>query len=181
VNIIKTDIPDVLILEPRVFEDTRGYFSETFNAKTWRETTGLDVEFVQDNHSRSCRGVVRGLHYQIQSPQGKLVRVVRGEVFDVALDLRRSSPTFGRWTGVTLTAENHRQCWIPVGFAHGFMAVSESADVLYKTTDYYAPEHERSIAWDDPELSIDWPLDAASILSDKDRGAVSFGEAEVYS
>ncbi len=179
-NIIKTDIPEVLVVEPRVFEDARGYFSETFNARTWREATGLDLEFVQDNHSRSRRGVVRGLHYQIQSPQGKLVRVVRGEIFDVALDLRRSSPTFGRWTGVTLTAENHRQCWIPGGFAHAFMAVSESADVLYKTTDYYAPEHERSIVWDDPELAIDWPLDAASILSEKDRGAVSFSEAEVY-
>jgi len=180
VKVIKTDIPDVLILEPRVFEDDRGFFSETFNAEIWREATGLDTVFVQDNHSRSCRGVVRGLHYQIQSPQGKLVRVVAGEIFDVALDLRRTSPTFGRWTGVRLTAENHRQCWIPVGFAHAFMAVSESADVLYKTTDYYAPEYERSIAWDDPDLSIDWPLDAASILSEKDRGAVPFREAEVY-
>ncbi len=179
-KVVKTDIPDVLVLEPRVFHDDRGFFSETFNARTWRDVTGLDVDFIQDNHSRSHRGVVRGLHYQIRAAQGKLVRVIRGEVYDVALDLRRSSPTFGRWTGVVLSDENHRQCWIPAGFAHAFMALSETADVLYKTTDYYAPEHERSIIWDDPQLAIDWPLDTASGLSEKDRGAVPFREAEVY-
>lgn len=179
-KVMNTDIPDVLVLEPRVFPDDRGFFSETWNARTWQETTGLDPVFVQDNHSRSLRGVVRGLHYQIEQAQGKLVRVVAGEIYDVALDLRRASPTFGRWTGVRLTAENHRQCWIPPGFAHAFMALSETADVLYKTTDYYAPEHERSILWDDQDLAIDWPETEATALSDKDRGAVPFREAEVY-
>ncbi len=179
-KVIKTDIPEVLILEPRVFPDDRGFFSETWNARTWREVTGVEADFVQDNHSRSRRGVVRGLHYQIEQAQGKLVRAVAGEIYDVALDLRRSSPTFGRWTGVRLSAENHLQCWIPAGFAHAFMALSETADVLYKTTDFYAPEHERSILWDDPDLAIDWPAPEATALSDKDRGAVPFRDAEVY-
>ena len=169
----------MLILEPRVFPDDRGFFCETFNARTWREATGLETTFVQDNHSRSWRGVVRGLHYQIEQAQGKLVRVAAGEIYDVALDLRRSSPTFGRWTGVRLSDENHRQFWLPPGFAHAFMALSETADVLYKATDFYAPEHERSIRWDDPDLAIDWPEEAIA-LSDKDRGAVPFREAEVY-
>jgi len=179
VKVTKADIPDVLILEPRVFTDDRGFFMESYNARDWREATGLDTVFVQDNHSRSHRGVVRGLHYQIESVQGKLVRVVHGEIYDVALDLRRGSPTCGRWTGVLLSAANQRQCWIPEGFAHAFMALSETADVLYKATAYYAPEHERSICWDDPDLAIDWPLPAASTMSDKDRSAVPFRAAEM--
>ena len=178
-RIIKTDIPDVLIFEPRVFNDERGFFLESFNARGWREATGLERDFVQDNHSRSYHGVVRGLHYQVESVQGKLVRVVRGEIYDVALDLRRSSPTCGRWTGVLLSEENQRQCWIPEGFAHAFMALSETADVLYKTTAYYAPEHERSICWDDPDLAIEWPLPSNTVLSEKDRRAVPFREAEL--
>jgi dTDP-4-dehydrorhamnose 3,5-epimerase len=179
VKVIKTDIPDVLILEPRVHTDERGFFMESWNARTWREATGLDTVFVQDNHSRSRRGVVRGLHYQVASVQGKLVRVVRGEIFDVALDVRRGSPTCGRWTAVRLSAENRRQLWIPEGFAHAFMALSETADALYKATDYYAPEHERCICWDDPDLAIDWPLADPSVVSEKDRRAVPFREAEL--
>jgi len=179
VKVIETDIPGVLILEPRVFADGRGFFMESFNARSWREATGLGTAFVQDNHSRSSRGVVRGLHYQVESVQGKLVRVVRGEIYDVALDVRRSSPTCGRWTGVRLSAENKRQFWIPEGFAHAFMALSETADVLYKASDYYAPDHERSIRWDDPELAIDWPIPSGALLSGKDRRAVSFCEAEL--
>jgi len=180
VDVVKLDIPDVLLLTPRVFPDDRGFFLESWNARTWREATGLDTTFVQDNHSRSARGVVRGLHYQVRHAQGKLVRVVAGEIFDVAVDLRRSSPTFGRWVGAALSAENHRQLWIPAGFAHAFMALSESADVLYKASDYYDREAERSIRWDDPELGIAWPSDEASALSDKDERGVSFREAETY-
>ena len=179
-DVVKLDIPDVLLLTPRVFPDDRGFFLESWNARTWREATGLDTTFVQDNHSRSARGVVRGLHYQVRHAQGKLVRVVAGEIFDVAVDLRRSSPTFGRWVGAALSAENHRQLWIPAGFAHAFMALSESADVLYKASDYYDREAERSIRWDDPELGIAWPSDEASALSDKDERGVSFREAETY-
>ncbi|MBU0742808.1 dTDP-4-dehydrorhamnose 3,5-epimerase [bacterium] len=178
-KITKTDIPDVLVIEPNVFQDERGFFLESFNVRAWREATGLETVFVQDNHSCSNHGVVRGLHYQVESVQGKLVRVVRGEIYDVALDLRRSSPTCGRWTGVLLSEANKRLCWIPAGFAHAFMALSETADVLYKTTDYYAPEHERSICWDDPDLAIDWPLPANAVLSEKDRRAVPFREAEL--
>jgi len=158
VKIIPTSIPDVLVIEPKVFGDDRGFFFESFNLRLFREKTGLNPTFVQDNHSRSSRNVLRGLHYQIRQPQGKLVRVVAGEVFDVAVDVRRSSPTFGKWAGTLISAENKRQLWIPPGFAHGFLVLSDSADFLYKTTDYYAPEHERSILWNDPDIGIDWPL-----------------------
>ena len=164
-KVISTEIPDVLLLEPRVFQDDRGFFLETWNARTFRNEIKLDVQFVQDNHSRSARDVLRGLHYQIRQPQGKLVRVARGQVFDVAVDLRKSSPTFGRWVGHELSEDNHRQLWIPPGFAHGFLVLSEIADVLYKTTDYYAPEHERCLIWNDPEVGIDWPLDREPVLS----------------
>ena len=175
-----TTIPDVLVLEPAVFGDDRGFFFESYNAQRFHELTGFTGEFVQDNHSRSAQGVLRGLHYQIQQPQGKLVRVVAGEVFDVALDLRRSSPTFGQWVGVTLSADNKRQLWIPEGFAHGFYVVSETAEFLYKTTDYYAPEHERSILWNDPDLAIDWPLTGEPILSTKDQQGIPFSTAEHF-
>lgn len=183
-NVVRTEIPDVLILEPKVFGDARGFFLESFNDKVFREVTGLEVKFVQDNHSRSGKGVLRGLHYQLQQPQGKLVRVVRGRVFDVAVDVRRSSPTFGRWAGAELSEDNHRQFWVPAGFAHGFVVLSDSADFLYKTTDYYAPQHERSIAWNDPEIGIDWQLAAAGIeaplLSVKDQAAASLRDAQVF-
>jgi dTDP-4-dehydrorhamnose 3,5-epimerase len=179
-QIIQTDIADVLILQPKVFGDERGFFMESFNRRTWLEHTGLEFDFVQDNHSRSGRGVLRGLHYQIKQPQGKLVRVVSGEVFDVAVDVRRSSPTFGRWTGVMLSAENRLQFWIPPGFAHGFMVVSEEADFLYKATDYYAPEFERTIIYNDPALGIVWPEGITPELSAKDAAAPLFCEAEVF-
>lgn len=175
-----TAIPEVLVLEPKVFGDARGFFYESFNQKTFMQATGLDVTFVQDNHSRSARGVLRGLHYQIRQPQGKLVRVVRGAVFDVAVDLRRSSPTFGKWAGVELSEENTRQLWIPAGFGHGFIVTSESADFLYKATDYYAPEHERSVAWDDPIVGIAWPEGLSPLLSEKDKRGVSLSAAEVF-
>lgn len=179
-----TSIPEVLIIEPKVFGDGRGFFLESFNQHTFRQAIGLAMPFVQDNHSRSARGVLRGLHYQIRQPQGKLVRVVRGAVFDVAVDLRRSAPTFGQWTGVELTAENHRQLWIPPGFAHGFLVVSDWADFLYKATDYYAPEHERCLAWNDPEVGIAWPLNGlpgeGPLLSEKDQAGVPWSRAEVY-
>ena len=179
-KVIETAIPDLLILEPKVFGDARGFFMESFNARRFHEATGLNVDFVQDNHSRSAKGVLRGLHYQIQQAQGKLVRVVRGSVFDVAVDLRRSSPTFGRWVGVTLSEENNRQFWIPPGFAHGFLVTSDSADFLYKTTDYYAPEHERSLAWNDPDVGVVWPLDGAPLLSAKDVAGKPLGECETF-
>lgn len=179
-QIIRTDLKDVFIVEPRVFEDDRGFFFESWNAARWREATGLETEFVQDNHSRSRLGVVRGLHYQVRHVQGKLVRVVRGEIFDVAVDLRRSSPDFGRWTGVRLSAGNRRQLWIPAGFAHAFMALTDDADVLYKTTDVYDRDAERSIRWDDPDLGIAWPLPAASVISEKDSRGVPFREAETF-
>lgn len=179
-KIIKTEIPDLLIIEPKVFGDARGFFFESYNEKVWREATGLTTRFVQDNHSRSVKGVLRGLHYQMKQPQGKLVRVVIGEVFDVAVDIRRSSDTFGRWVGVRLSAENKRQLWVPEGFAHGFLVLSEVAEFLYKATDFYAPEHERGILWNDPRLAIDWPLDEAPTLSEKDRRAPRFTAAEVY-
>ncbi|WP_165678153.1 dTDP-4-dehydrorhamnose 3,5-epimerase [Metapseudomonas otitidis] len=179
-NVIKTDLPDVLILEPRVFGDERGFFMESFNARTFEAVTGLQRVFVQDNHSRSQKGVLRGLHYQLQQPQGKLVRVTAGEVLDVAVDIRRSSPTFGRWVGVHLSAENKRQLWVPEGFAHGFMVLSEFAEFLYKTTDYYAPAHERCIRWDDPTLAIDWQLSEAPQLSAKDQAGVRLEDAEVF-
>ncbi|NMG15095.1 dTDP-4-dehydrorhamnose 3,5-epimerase [Aromatoleum bremense] len=176
---VPTSIPDVLMIEPKVFGDARGFFFESFNARAFRDATGLDETFVQDNHSRSARGVLRGLHYQIRQPQGKLVRVVRGAVFDVAVDLRRASPSFGRWAGVELSEDNHRQLWIPPGFAHGFVVLSESADFLYKTTDYYAPEHERCLLWNDPAVGVDWPLDAP-LLSGKDREGKPLAACEVF-
>ncbi|MCC6813093.1 MAG: dTDP-4-dehydrorhamnose 3,5-epimerase, partial [Rubrivivax sp.] len=159
-HVIPTALAGVLVLEPRVFGDDRGFFMESYNRRSFAQATGLDIDFVQDNHSRSRKGVLRGLHYQLRQPQGKLVRVTHGAVFDVAVDIRRGSPTFGRWVGVELSADNHRQLWVPPGLAHGFVVLSDSADFLYKTTDYYAPEHERSIAWDDPAIGIDWPLAA---------------------
>jgi dTDP-4-dehydrorhamnose 3,5-epimerase len=180
-NVIQTKIPEVLILEPRVFGDERGFFFESFNARVFAEKVGTMTEFVQDNHSRSRRSVLRGLHYQIRKPQGKLLRVVAGEVFDAVVDIRRSSATFGKAVWTELSAENKRMLWVPAGFAHGFLVVSESADVLYKTTDYYAPEFERTIRWDDPELGIPWPLKGiAPALSAKDANGVSLREAEVF-
>ncbi len=182
-NVIQTAIPDLLILEPKVFGDARGFFMESFNAKAFQAATGLDVHFVQDNHSRSAKGVLRGLHYQIEQAQGKLVRVVRGNVFDVAVDLRKSSPTFGKWVGVELSEENNRQFWIPPGFAHGFLVTSDSADFLYKTTDYYAPQFERSLAWNDPTVGVEWPLhllDGAPLLSAKDVAGKPLAECETF-
>lgn len=179
-NVIQTGIPDLLILEPKVFGDSRGFFMESFNAKAFQEATGLDVNFVQDNHSRSAGGVLRGLHYQIQQPQGKLVRVVRGSVFDVAVDLRRRSPTFGKWNGVELSEENRRELWIPPGFAHGFLVTSDSADFLYKTTDYYAPQFERSLAWNDPGVGVVWPLSGEPQLSAKDVAGKPLAECETF-
>ena len=180
-NIIPTDIPDVVIIEPKVFGDDRGFFLESYNQRTFADKTGITAEFVQDNHSRSRQNVLRGLHYQIQQPQGKLLRVVVGAVFDVAVDIRKDSPTFGQWAGCLLSAENHRQFWIPPGFAHGFLVVSDMAEVLYKTTEYYAPHHERCILWNDPELGIDWPLNGATpILSEKDQAGLPLKDAEVF-
>ena len=179
-NILKTEIPDVLIIEPKVFGDARGFFYESFNQKVWREKTGIDAIFVQDNHSRSAKNVLRGLHYQIRQPQGKLVRAVRGAVFDIAVDLRRKSPTFGRWVGTELSEENCRQLWIPVGFAHGFLVLSDVAEFLYKTTDYWAPEFERTIVWNDPDLAVAWPLQGEPVLSAKDAKGIAFKEAEVF-
>lgn len=179
-NITSTAIPDVLIIEPTVFGDSRGFFLESYNKNAFEQATGLDVSFVQDNHSRSAKGVLRGLHYQIQQPQGKLVRVVRGAVFDVAVDVRKSSPTFGQWVGVELTEDNHRQLWVPPGLAHGFLVTSNLADVLYKTTDYYAPEFERCIAWNDPAIGIQWPLESGPQLSAKDKLGQSLAGAMVF-
>lgn len=179
-KVIDTDIDAVKIIEPDVFGDSRGFFLESFNAKRFAEATGVELPFVQDNHSRSQQGVLRGLHYQIKQAQGKLVRVVRGSVFDVAVDLRRSSPTFGVWVGVELTEDNNRQLWVPPGFGHGFLVTSTSADFLYKTTDYYAPEHERSILWNDPALGIEWPLNGEPMLSGKDKAGMLLKDAEVY-
>lgn len=179
-KVVETSIPDVLIIEPKVFGDERGFFYESFNAAAFEAATWLKRQFVQDNHSKSQRGVLRGLHYQIQQPQGKLVRVVAGEVFDVAVDLRKSSPSFGRWFGTHLSAQNQRQLWIPEGFAHGFVVLSESAEFLYKTTDYYAPEHERSLLWNDPELGIQWPFDEAPQLSAKDQAGKLLRDAELF-
>ncbi|MFI3188798.1 dTDP-4-dehydrorhamnose 3,5-epimerase [Crenothrix sp. D3] len=181
-NVIPTSIPDVLIIEPKVFGDARGFFFESFNQAAFNQATGFNGQFVQDNHSRSGLGVLRGLHYQIQQPQGKLVRVVRGAVFDVAVDIRRSSPTFGQWDGVELSEDNHRQLWIPPGFAHGFLVLSDSAEFLYKTTDYYAPEFERCIAWNDSTIGIQWPLQNHNPqLSGKDQAGLSLSQAELFS
>jgi len=179
-SVVSTAIPDVLIIEPKAFGDDRGFFFESFNAACFDQVVGKNVRFVQDNHSGSMRGVLRGLHYQIQRPQGKLVRVVVGAVFDVAVDLRKSSATFGRWVGLTLSAENKRQVWIPEGFAHGFFVISDVADVAYKATDYWAPEHERCIAWNDPVLGIDWPIHGEPVMSDKDKKGVLLADAEVF-
>ncbi|WP_277810003.1 dTDP-4-dehydrorhamnose 3,5-epimerase [Chromohalobacter canadensis] len=177
---IETSLPEVVILEPKVFGDERGFFMESFNRRAFEEATGCERDFVQDNHSRSRQGVLRGLHYQLEQPQGKLVRVTHGRVFDVAVDLRRSSAHFGRWVGVELSAENHRQLWVPEGFGHGFVVLSESADFLYKTTAYYHPASERSIRYDDPELAIAWPDVPGLTLSDKDLAGAAFHEAEVF-
>lgn len=175
-----TTIPEVIIVEPKVFGDERGFFFESFNARLFEQATGLKRDFVQDNHSKSARHVLRGLHYQIKQPQGKLVRVVVGEVFDVAVDLRRSSKTFGQWVGVYLSSENKMQLWIPEGFAHGFVVLSETAELLYKTTDYYAPEHERSLLWNDPDLAIAWPFEGEPILAAKDANGKLLADAEVF-
>ena len=178
-KVVPTRLPEVLLLEPRVFGDARGFFFESWNERQF-ERAGIRARFVQDNHSRSEKGVLRGLHYQIRQPQGKLIRVVAGEIFDVAVDIRSGSPTFGRWEGVRLSAESHELLWVPIGFAHGFCVLSESAEVLYKTTDFYAPEHERCILWNDPELHIDWPFSGAPTLSAKDAAGVRLRDAEVF-
>ena len=179
-NVIPTVIPDVLIIEPEVFGDERGFFFESYNLRSFEEKTGVKTPFVQDNHSRSGKNVLRGLHYQIRQPQGKLVRATAGEVFDVAVDIRRSAPTFGRWISERLSADNKRMLWVPPGFAHGFLVLSEYAEIQYKTTDYYAPEHERSILWNDPDLNIRWPLQGLPILAEKDMKGSLFKEAEVF-
>ena len=174
-------IPEVVLIEPKVFGDARGFFFESYNQRAFNEATGTDFQFVQDNHSRSAKGVLRGLHYQLRQPQGKLVRVVQGAVFDVAVDIRKSSPTFGQWVGVELSADNHRQLWVPPGFAHGFLVLSETAEFLYKTTDYYAPQFERCIAWNDPDIAIIWPaLQQAPTLSVKDQQGLQLSHAEVF-
>ena len=180
-KVTPTAIADVLIIEPRVFGDERGFFYESFNQQAFDQATGLALNFVQDNHSRSAKGVLRGLHYQVQQPQGKLVRVARGAVFDVAVDIRKSSPTFGKWVGVELSEDNHRQMWVPPGLAHGFLVLSKTADFLYKTTDYYAPEYERCIAWNDPAIGIDWPIEMQPSLSAKDQEGLTLSQAEVFS
>ncbi|KVN49375.1 dTDP-4-dehydrorhamnose 3,5-epimerase [Burkholderia territorii] len=180
ITVTATALPEVKIVEPKVFGDARGYFYESFNGREFAALVDADVEFVQDNHSRSAKGVLRGLHYQIEHAQGKLVRVVEGEVFDVAVDIRRSSPNFGKWAGVTLSADNHRQLWVPPGFAHGFVVLSDSAQFLYKTTDYWFPEHERSLLWNDPEIGIEWPLDGEPVLATKDAAGKRLAEAECY-
>lgn len=179
-KVTPTAIPEVMILEPKVFGDDRGFFFESYSQRAFREVTGLDVEFVQDNHSKSARNVLRGLHYQVDHAQGKLVRVVQGAVFDVAVDIRRSSPTFGKYVGVELSAENKRQLWVPAGFAHGFLVLTETAEFLYKTTDFYYPEHERCIAWNDPEIGIAWPIGESPVLSAKDAKGASLREAAVF-
>lgn len=179
-NIIPTALPEVLVIEPKVFGDERGFFFESYNRKAFAAATGIDVDFVQDNHSRSEKNVLRGLHYQIEHAQGKLVRVVAGEVFDVAVDIRKHSPNFGKWVGVNLSADNKRMMWVPPGFAHGFLVVSDAAEFLYKTTDYWAPQHERCIAWNDPGIGVAWPLSGEPTLSGKDRVGKALHEAEVY-
>jgi dTDP-4-dehydrorhamnose 3,5-epimerase len=180
VKAVATAIPDVLVIEPGVFGDARGFFFESWNRRAFAELVGRDVEFVQDNHSASARGVLRGLHYQVRQPQGKLVRVVAGEVFDVAVDLRRASATFGRWVAERLSAENHRMMWVPAGFAHGFLVLSERAEFLYKTTDYYAPQHERALLWNDPALGIPWPLSGEPVLKPKDAAGARLTDAETF-
>lgn len=178
-NILETELPGVLLIEPRVFGDSRGFFLETFSHERYREA-GIEGPFVQDNWSHSCQRTLRGLHFQIQRPQGKLVQVMQGEIFDVAVDLRRDSPTFRKWFGVSLSAENKRQLWIPPGLAHGFLVLSESADFIYKCTDLYAPEHERTLLWNDPAIGVEWPIDGEPILSDKDKSGTVFGDLETF-
>ena len=173
-------IPDLILLEPKVFGDARGFFLESYNRRIFQDATGLDPLFIQDNHSKSAKNVLRGLHYQIKQAQGKLVRVTSGAVFDVAVDIRKSSPTFGKWAGEILSAENKRQLWIPAGFAHGFLVLADDTEFLYKTTDYYAPEHERCIAWDDPAIGITWPMEGAPVLSAKDRQGAPLASADVF-
>ncbi|SDJ05538.1 dTDP-4-dehydrorhamnose 3,5-epimerase [Paraburkholderia steynii] len=180
ISVTATALPEVKIIEPKVFGDARGYFYESFNAREFAESVEADVEFVQDNHSRSAKGVLRGLHYQIEHAQGKLVRVVEGEVFDVAVDIRKSSPNFGKWVGVVLSTENHRQLWVPPGFAHGFVVLSESAQFLYKTTDYWYQAHERSIVWNDPDIGIEWPIDFEPLLAAKDSAGKRLAEADCF-
>jgi dTDP-4-dehydrorhamnose 3,5-epimerase len=179
-QVIHTAIPDVLILEPKVFGDDRGFFFESFNQLKFEQLTNVNAQFVQDNHSKSAANVMRGLHYQIQQPQGKLVRVVAGEVFDVAVDLRKQSKTFGQWVGAVLSAENKRQMWVPEGFAHGFLVLKDNTEFLYKTTDYYALQYERCIRWDDPEIGIEWPITVAPLLSSKDQLGLSLSDADVF-
>lgn len=179
-KVIKTEIPEVLLLEPRVFEDARGVAFESYNRRTFQEVTGLDPQFVQDNRSTSRKNVLRGLHYQVERPQGKLVSVLRGEIYDVAVDLRRSSPTFGKWVGFRLSDADRRMAWLPRGFAHGFLALSESAEVLYKLDDFWSPPHERTIVWNDPDLGVRWPLHGEPVLSDKDRRGERFASSEVF-
>lgn len=179
-NVIPTALPEVLILEPQVFGDSRGFFYESFNLKEFERATGQNRTFVQDNHSRSARNVLRGLHYQIQNSQGKLVRVVAGEVFDVAVDMRRSSPNFGKWVGITLSSENKRQLWIPDGFAHGFVVTSETAEFVYKVTDYWSPTHERSLVWNDPDVGIEWPIEGEPVLAAKDAAGKRLSEADIF-
>jgi len=181
VNVHPTAIPDVLVLEPKVFGDERGFFFESFNQREWEKTTGLKTAFVQDNHSRSTKGVLRGLHYQLPpAAQGKLVRCVAGEVFDVAVDIRQNSPFFGKWVGAHLSAENKRQLWVPEGFAHGFLVISDVAELLYKTTDYYAPGRERCIVWNDPDLGVEWPIVGQPLLSEKDASGTLFKQSDVF-
>jgi len=179
-KITPTSLPEVLLIEPRVFGDERGFFFESFNARSFAEAAGITTPFVQDNHSRSARNVLRGLHYQVQQTQGKLVRVTAGAVYDVSVDLRRSSPTFGQWTGTTLSAENWRMLWIPPGYGHGFLVISDAAEFLYKSTDFWAPAHERCVRWNDPQLAIDWPLQGAPIVSAKDQQGLLLKDAEVF-
>jgi dTDP-4-dehydrorhamnose 3,5-epimerase len=180
VRAVATAIPDVLVIEPTVFGDARGFFFESWNLRAFRDLVGREVDFVQDNHSASARGVLRGLHYQVLQPQGKLVRVVAGEVFDVAVDLRRASPTFGKWVAERLSAENRRMMWVPPGFAHGFLVLSERAEFLYKTTDYYAPQHERTLLWNDPALGIPWPLSGEPVLKPRDAAGARLADAETF-
>lgn len=179
-KVIDTSLPDVKIIEPKVFEDARGFFFESFNSRVFEQQIAAGVQFTQDNHSRSSKGVLRGMHYQIQHPQGKLVHVLSGEVFDVAVDMRRSSPTFGKWAGALLSAENKRHMWIPPGFAHGFVVLSDTAEFFYKTADFWYPEHERCLLWNDPDVAIDWPIDFEPILAKKDAAAQRLRDAEVY-
>ena len=180
-KVVQTELDGVMLLEPRVYQDARGFFLESYNRRNFRDATGVDADFVQDNQSFSVRNVLRGLHYQLRpAAQGKLVHVVAGEIFDVVVDMRRGSRTFGKWLGTTLTGGGHRMVWVPVGFAHGYLVLSEHAIVMYKTTDFYAPEHERSIAWNDPDLAVRWPADSAPIVSDKDRRAPAFRSAEPF-